>query len=151
MNKKNKKLKELVITDKLTNLYNRRKIENLIQAEINRSQRFQSNFALVLLDIDHFKEVNDTYGHQVGDIVLIEFSNILKETLRKTDFIGRFGGEEFMIICPEINENKIFNVIESLRLKIANSSFEKVGHKTASFGITSFKKDDTLETIIKRE
>ena len=150
MRKKNKELTKLAITDKLTNLYNRRQIEKLIQTEINRSQRFKSNFALVILDIDYFKDVNDTYGHQVGDIVLTEFANILKDTLRKTDFIGRFGGEEFMIICPEIGEIEIFKVIESLRLKIANFDFEKVGHKTASFGITIYKDTDTLDSIIKR-
>ena len=147
---KNKELVKLSTTDELTNIYNRRKIEEVLQEEIYRSQKFNSNFALILLDIDYFKDVNDTYGHQIGDIVLTQFANILKDSLRKTDFIGRYGGEEFMLICPGINENEIFKVIESLRLKIANANFKKVGKKTASFGITSYRKDDKVETIIKR-
>jgi len=150
MKKKNKELSQLSITDKLTNLYNRRKLEELIQTEINRSERFNYPFALVMLDLDYFKDVNDTHGHEVGDMVLIEIANLLSENLRKTDFVGRFGGEEFIIICPGIHESQIYALVESLRIKIADHKFEIVDNKTASFGITSFIKGDTLQSIIKR-
>lgn len=147
---KNKELERLVITDKLTNLYNRRKLDELLQTEIYRSERFEHTFGIAILDIDHFKKVNDTYGHLVGDRVLIEISNILKKYLRKTDFVGRFGGEEFIIICPESEKEGITKLMEDFRLHIENHHFEKVGKKTASFGITLFKKGDTIESLIKR-
>ena len=150
MKKRNKELSQLVITDKLTNLYNRRKLEEYITEEIYRSERFKRSFTLVILDIDHFKEVNDDYGHQTGDKVLIEFSNILQQELRKTDFVGRFGGEEFVLICPESNTTDILPVVEALRLKIANSNFEEIGQKTASFGLTMYKENDTITSLIKR-
>jgi len=148
--KRNKELSQLVVTDKLTNLYNRRKLEELIQKEIHRCERFKHTFTLAILDIDYFKDVNDTYGHLTGDRVLIEISSILKTELRKTDFVGRFGGEEFVIICTESNLKNISSIIESLRLKIANYDFSEVGQKTASFGLTMYKKDDSIDSIIKR-
>ncbi len=147
---KNTELERLAITDILTNLYNRRKLEELIQDEINRCERFGHNFTLTMLDIDHFKDVNDTYGHQIGDKVLIELSNLFKNNLRKTDFIGRFGGEEFIMICPESQEQEIMKLVESLRVKIANFQFSEVGHKTVSFGVTIFKNGDSIESLIKR-
>lgn len=147
---KNRQLEKFATIDNLTNLYNRRKLEELIQLEINRCERFKCNFSLTMLDIDHFKEVNDTYGHQTGDNVLIEIANILKYSIRKTDFVGRFGGEEFIIVCLESNKDEIINLIENIRIDIQNNDFEKVGRKTVSFGITIFKNGDTIESIVKR-
>jgi len=147
---KNEELKKLSITDTLTNLYNRRKLEELIQSEIDRCDRFHHTFSLVMLDIDHFKKVNDTYGHQIGDQVLIQIADILKASLRKTDFVGRFGGEEFVIITLETNEKEVVDLVEVFRTKISNHTFPQVGHKTASFGITTFKPNDTLQSLIKR-
>jgi polar amino acid transport system substrate-binding protein len=147
---KNKELEQLSITDKLTNLYNRRKLDELLENEIHRCERFGHTFGFAILDIDHFKDVNDTFGHQVGDKVLVEIANILKENLRKTDFVGRFGGEEFVIICPESNIESVSNLMENLRKEIENHNFEKIKHKTASFGITILKKGDTFDSILKR-
>ncbi|WP_072682621.1 diguanylate cyclase [Arcobacter sp. LA11] len=147
---KNKELKRLSITDKLTNLYNRRKLEELLQNELHRSERFGRTFGLAILDIDHFKDVNDTYGHQIGDEVLKEIADILKAYLRKTDFVGRFGGEEFLIICPESDIKGVSNLMENFRLRIANHNFKEIRNKTASFGVTVSKEDDTMDTVIKR-
>ena len=147
---KNKELEKLATTDNLTNLYNRRKLDELLRNEIFRSERFEHVFGFSILDIDYFKNVNDTYGHQIGDKVLIEIANILKSNLRKTDFVGRFGGEEFVIICPESNIENINELMERFRLIIEKYDFGKVTHQTASFGITIFKKDDTIDSIIKR-
>ena len=147
---KNKKLEKLAVTDELTGLYNRRKLEELIQNEIYRYERFSHTFGLTIVDIDFFKKVNDTYGHQVGDKVLVEIANILKSSLRKTDFIGRFGGEEFIIICPESDIEGVRKLMESFRLKIANHNFEIIKNKTASFGVTVFKDGDSIDTLIKR-
>ncbi len=122
---KNKELETLVITDKLTNLYNRRKLDELLQTEIHRSERFEHTFGIAILDIDHFKKVNDEYGHLIGDKVLIEISNILKKYLRKTDYVGRFGGEEFIIICPESKKEGIVKLMEDFRLHIENHHLKK--------------------------
>ena len=147
---KNKELEKLAITDKLTNLYNRRKLDELLQNELNRSERFKHTFAVTILDIDYFKKVNDTFGHQTGDKVLIEISNILKTHIRTTDFVGRFGGEEFVIICPESQEDGVFNLMESIRLDISNYDFKNIGNITVSFGIALSKENDTVESILKR-
>ena len=147
---KNEELNTLAITDKLTNLFNRRKLEELIKNELNRSERFSHTFGLAMLDIDHFKEVNDTYGHQTGDEVLIEIANILKNNLRKTDFVGRLGGEEFIIICPESNLQDVTDLMEAFRVKIENHSFTSIRNKTASFGVTLSKQGDTVDSLIKR-
>lgn len=147
---KNKELEKLATTDKLTNLYNRRKIEELLEFEINRSERFNHNFGLAIVDIDKFKEVNDTYGHQIGDKVLKELANILNTNRRKTDFVGRYGGEEFVIICPESDVQGVIKLMETFKEKICNYKFSKVENKTASFGVTMSQRGDTIESILKR-
>ena len=147
---KNKELERLSITDKLTDLYNRRKIDELLQNEIDRYERNGRTFGFAILDIDYFKDVNDTYGHQVGDKILFQIANILKENLRKTDFVGRFGGEEFVIICPESDIQNTRKLIENFRIIIENYDFEIIKHKTASFGVTIVKKGDTVDSILKR-
>ena len=147
---KNKELERLSITDKLTNLYNRRKIDELLQNEIDRCERNGRTFGFAILDIDHFKNINDVYGHQIGDKILIQIANILKENLRKTDFVGRFGGEEFVIICPESDIQNTSKLMENFRVIIENYDFEIVKHKTASFGVTILEKGDTVDSILKR-
>jgi polar amino acid transport system substrate-binding protein len=121
-----------------------------LQSEINRCERFNHTFGVAILDIDYFKKVNDTFGHQTGDKVLIEISNILSLHMRKTDYVGRFGGEEFLIICPESNKDGILNLIENIRLDIANYTFKEVGNITASFGIALLKRKDSVESLLKR-
>ncbi len=148
--KKNKELEKLATTDKLTNIFNRRKLDELLQTEINRSKRFNHIFGVAILDIDHFKKTNDTFGHQAGDKVLVEISKILKTHIRKTDFVGRFGGEEFVIICPESDKQGTYNLIENIRLAISNHNFQEVGNITASFGIAMLKKEDTINSLLKR-
>ncbi len=147
---KNKELEKLATTDKLTSLYNRRKIEELLEFEINRSERFNHNFGLAIVDIDKFKEVNDTYGHQIGDKVLKEIANILNTNRRKTDFVGRYGGEEFIIICPESDVEGVIKLMETFKEKICKHKFSKVGNKTASFGVTMSQRGDTIESVLKR-
>lgn len=147
---KNKELAKLAITDKLTNLYNRAKLDEMLQLEIDRSERFNHSFGITIVDIDHFKKVNDEYGHLKGDKVLIEIAKILKNHVRKTDFVSRYGGEEFMIICPESDLQGIYKLMENIRINIEDHPFEDIGKQTASFGITMFKKGDKPESIIAR-
>ncbi|MCZ2720133.1 transporter substrate-binding domain-containing protein [Marinomonas sp. 15G1-11] len=147
---KNKALSQLALTDNLTKLFNRRKLEELIQDEINKHDNTDHHFCLSILDIDHFKEVNDTYGHQKGDQVLIEIANILKSNLKETGFVGRYGGEEFIVLYPESSIDDVVTTIESLRLAIWKHDFNGIPPKTASFGLTCSIKGDTIEALIKR-
>lgn len=147
---KNKLLEKLSITDDLTKIYNRRKLDELLQNELNRCERFSHTFTVAILDIDYFKKINDTYGHQMGDKVLIKIADILKTHMRKTDFVGRFGGEEFVIICPESDKNGTYTLIENIRKSIANYDFKEINKITASFGISAFRKKDTIDSLLKR-
>ena len=145
-----KEIEKLATVDKLTNLFNRMKLDSLLEAEIKRCKRYNSSLAVCILDIDHFKSVNDTYGHLVGDNVLVEVADLGSANIRSTDYFGRWGGEEFLIIMPETDEKGGFVMIENLRKKIEACSFSNVGSMTASFGMSSFKEGDAPETIIKR-
>jgi diguanylate cyclase (GGDEF)-like protein len=146
----NKELERLSLTDKLTGLFNRSKIDAAIEREIVRSQRFGQPFSLIMLDIDYFKSVNDTYGHQVGDKVLIAVSSVLSGNTRETDIVGRWGGEEFIVICPHTDDVGILNLAEGLRLKFEAYVFPVVEHKTASFGVTTYRKGDQPTEIVRR-
>jgi len=150
LKKVNEELKRLSITDKLTNIYNRVKIDETILKEIKRSERTQDIFSVILVDIDFFKEVNDNFGHQTGDIVLIEFTKLLKKNIREIDMLGRWGGEEFLIVCPSLDRRDVYQTAERIRKEIESFDFTKVGKKTASFGLATYKQKDDLETIIKR-
>ncbi len=147
---KNIALEKLAITDKLTGIYNRTKLDKILLDEINRCKRFKCSFGFCILDIDYFKSTNDNFGHLIGDEVLISFVKLLKESVRETDYIGRWGGEEFVIIVPKTNKKNLVAFAEKLRTKIEKFNFEKVGKKTASFGITVTTGNDSLETVIKR-
>jgi polar amino acid transport system substrate-binding protein len=145
-----KELNILATTDKLTDVYNRRKFEEVLSNELNRAKRFDKNFCLSILDIDDFKQINDTYGHQTGDLVLREIASVLKNNLRETDFVARYGGEEFIVIFPEADIQYISKLTQNLRLKIANHNFKDISNFTASFGLTLSNKDDNSDTILKR-
>ena len=145
-----RELTRLSVTDKLTQLYNRMKLDEILTMELSRANRYGSKLSVILCDIDHFKSVNDAHGHQVGDEILIEFANVLKANLRECDILGRWGGEEFLIIVPEngIMETKI--LAEKLRAAISNYEFPVVGHKTCSFGITTHHLNDTESSMLAR-
>ena len=145
-----KKLEHLSITDILTGLYNRRKLDEALQTEFHRSDRSAHHFAIIILDIDHFKQVNDTYGHLVGDKVLINIAEILQEQVRIVDIVGRWGGEEFLIICPNTQMDGILALAEKIRVKIKDHVFSEVGTQTASFGVATWQTEDTIKTIITR-
>lgn len=146
----NEKLKMLASTDALTKLYNRAKLDESLKNEINRTNRFQHELGIILLDIDHFKSVNDTYGHNVGDTLLIEISNILKKNTRDTDIVGRWGGEEFLIVCPETDKAGLLKLAENLRIAIKNANFTTVGEKTSSFGCSLYEKNENIKEFISK-
>lgn len=147
---KNIALEQLARTDKLTALYNRVKLDETLISESNRANRFSHDFGVILIDIDHFKQVNDEFGHQVGDTILQEFSRIIESNSRKTDVVGRWGGEEFLIISPETNLAGLLSLANELRNKICSYKFINNEYKTASFGISIYKQNEHINKLIKR-
>ena len=135
--------------DKLTSIYNRQKFDFILENELRKAQRYNTLFSLIMFDLDHFKKVNDTYGHNVGDYVLMEICRVVSEHIRDVDIFARWGGEEFMIIIntPLIPAEKL---AEKLRLLIQNHSFNYGIRLTCSFGVTEFQNEDTAKTITKR-
>ena len=143
-------LERLAVTDSLTNLYNRRKLDKELTAENERAERFDHPYGIILLDIDHFKKINDTYGHQIGDQVLIDIAKRLQRLTRKTDIIGRWGGEEFLIICPQANKEGLTKLAENLRKSIEKYDFPVVNCQTCSFGISIYQQGDETKDLISR-
>ncbi|MFA6395813.1 MAG: diguanylate cyclase [Sulfurimonas sp.] len=137
-------------TDKLTNLPNRGKIDDVLDKELLRANRYKQPFSVILIDIDHFKEVNDQFGHQTGDLILQEFARIVVKNIRITDFVGRWGGEEFLVICPNTNEKGAFSLAETLRKTIESNTFSLIQHKTASLGVAEYHEGSTLENLFKK-
>lgn len=145
---KNKELERLYVTDQLTGLFNRHKLDEVLITELDRVQRYAHSLGIILMDVDYFKSVNDSYGHQVGDQVLCNIAHILQEHVRKTDIVGRWGGEEFLIVCPETSEEGLMQLAEKLRNRIEHFSFPNVGSKTASFGVALYQEGDTIDRMI---
>lgn len=144
------KLKEQATTDKLTGIPNRLRFDEVLHYSIDRAKRYKVNLSVILFDIDNFKEVNDTYGHLCGDDVLKMIAKIGDDSIRKSDLIARWGGEEFIILQPDIPSDEAQILAERLRHAIESYNFKDVGKVTASFGVTHFKEDDTKDTLIKR-
>lgn len=148
---KNRELEHLAKTDSLTGLYNRIYLDEVLQYEQQRFERYRNTFGVILIDLDYFKEVNDAHGHQTGDKVLIEISNILKAHCRNIDTVARWGGEEFLIITPETNLEGLKVIANNLRLNIEALSYPKAAaNVTASLGITIFRKEDNAKRLLNR-
>ncbi|MDE2430266.1 MAG: diguanylate cyclase [Burkholderiales bacterium] len=150
LEQKNIALERLSNTDRLTSLCNRFKLETILDEEHQRCQRYGNTFAIAIIDVDKFKHVNDTYGHQVGDQVLISIANILQEQVRSIDAVGRWGGEEFLVIFPETNLQSAIAIAEKLRRAIAEFDFETVGTRTASFGVAAYRHPDDVTDMMRR-
>jgi len=137
------KLTALTILDEKTGLFNFRHFKQAINEEMKRAERYNRHLGLVMIDIDHFKHYNDTNGHPMGDLLLKELATLLKESVRETDMVARFGGEEFIILLPETSKEQSFKLAENLRLRIKNHVFpleEKQPGKdlTVSIGVASY-------------
>lgn len=145
------KFEILAITDKLTKLYNRHKFYEIAGNEIERAKRYKRPLSLIIFDIDHFKKINDTYGHDVGDYVLQELAKLIKKHIRKQDFAFRWGGEEFIILLPETNAQGAMKLAEKLRHIIETHKFKKVGRVTISLGVTEYSSGDKdIDEVVKR-
>ena len=144
------KLKEQAHYDELTNCYNRKAYNERIAEKFHLYDRYQTNFAIATYDIDDFKNINDTYGHDIGDKVLIEISKEIKSIIRKTDLLFRVGGEEFIIIFPKTPVDEAFIIVEKMRMDISNMNIIENEKITISIGITEVKEDDDAHSIYER-
>lgn len=143
-------LELLAVTDPLTTLINRRKFNELLCYEIERNQRYQADLSLIMCDIDHFKQINDNYGHDVGDNALIAFTDKIRKNIREVDIFARWGGEEFMILMPNVTIADAKSIAEKLRKVVETTNIKIIDSLTASFGVTNFNSGDTMESFIKR-
>ncbi|MDD4506549.1 MAG: GGDEF domain-containing protein, partial [Sulfurospirillaceae bacterium] len=144
----NEKLTHLSRHDTLTQLHNRLASNEYLHQEFLRMKRTHTPFSVAVLDIDHFKKVNDTYGHDVGDVVLIHVAKILKELARTTDFVARFGGEEFLLILPDTLQEGAYKVAEKIRSAIETSNPPTVKNITLSIGIATASEEDKHEDYV---
>lgn len=144
----NQELQNQAERDELTGLFNRRKINQLLRDLHKRALRYEKDFAVILLDIDYFKTINDSFGHATGDRVLKSIANILHGSLREVDSCGRWGGEEFIVICPDIDCSGAQPLAERLRQAIGTCSFYESQQVTASFGIACQSNHSTLTQLL---
>jgi diguanylate cyclase (GGDEF)-like protein len=143
-------LQILASTDSLTKVYNRAKYDEIMEREIERAKRHNRFLSIVMFDIDVFKRINDTYGHLSGDRVLKTIVSLIKEEVRKIDYLIRWGGDEFILILPETNLEGTKGLAERIRNSIANHKFDNMEGVTVSLGITHFRKGDSEGTLMKR-
>lgn len=146
----NKKATRLAETDFLTQTYNRVKANKLLEEETNRCERFGCELSIILLDVDFFKKINDTYGHNVGDGFLVDLVKIIDSQIRATDMLIRWGGEEFLIAMPETGLDDAMIVAERIRSEIEQTLFDEVGHQTCSLGVSSYKNGEFIKEIVER-
>jgi two-component system cell cycle response regulator len=148
------KLQKLAVTDGLTKLYNSRSFYSQLETEVDRFNRYKHPLALLLLDLDHFKEYNDNYGHLEGDKVLVRFSQIIKSCLRTNDTAYRYGGEEFTVILPETGAEEAGTVAQRIRAALETERFVPLDGKpvkiTISIGVTEYQAKEELSTFIQR-
>lgn len=145
-----KELETLAATDGLTQVYNRTKFDEIMRRELERAERFDKTLCIIIFDIDHFKLINDKYGHIAGDGVLKSTADFVKTHIRKFDYIVRWGGEEFVIIAPEIKLKGARVLAERIRRSVEEFKFNNVDGVTLSLGVTELKKTDSADSILKR-
>jgi diguanylate cyclase (GGDEF)-like protein len=140
----------LATTDSLTGIANRREFSMQLEKEIDRAQRYDTPLSILMYDIDYFKQVNDTYGHDAGDSVLQELTALVKKHIRTVDIVARWGGEEFMILMPQSDGTAAVDTAEKLRNEVEQHLFNRVGSMTISLGVTSFAPHDDSTVFLKR-
>ncbi len=150
LKRQQEQLKSLAVTDPLTGLANRRRLEERLELEVARMERTEQSLALALVDIDHFKRINDKHGHLAGDAVLKDVAAILTENLRAADLATRFGGEEFCLVLPDTSVDEALHILERVRLLIANRAMPPLDEPvTASFGVVGSNWDHAPEILIE--
>lgn len=146
-----KELLRISTTDHLSGAYNRVKLDESLNKLVEESQRLQKPFSVIFIDFDNFKDINDTYGHLVGDSVIVEFAKIIKANIREGDIFTRWGGEEFILLLPDAAKDRAIELGERLRDKIENHDFKDVNRVvTCSFGVVELKKEENLKSLLQR-
>jgi polar amino acid transport system substrate-binding protein len=143
-------LSEFANKDALTNIFNRRKIEEICEIELERVKRYEKNLSIIFFDINDFKYINDTFGHHLGDEVLVKITNLLEKNLRATDSIGRWGGDEFLIIIPETNLYQCKSIVLDLEEQLKTIEFTSQINVTCSFGIATYEENDHLDSLLRK-
>ena len=144
------RLRQFATTDTLTGICNRRRFDELLTSEIHRAARFSSPLSLMLFDVDHFKRVNDTFGHQAGDQVLTQVAVVVSGAIRAVDLFARWGGEEFAVLLPGSDIDAARVLAEKLRMLLENQPFPDVGHITCSFGVAEYAAGDDADAMLKK-
>jgi diguanylate cyclase (GGDEF)-like protein len=144
------KLEYLATIDPLTSIFNRRKFNEILAYELKRNERHNKGLSLILCDLDHFKGINDSFGHDAGDEVLITFTKMISSAIRKSDVFARWGGEEFVLLLPETSLETATRIAGKLRLLTDTTMIPQIGRITASFGVTQHQTDDREIDLIKR-
>lgn len=142
-----KTLEELAVKDSMTNLFNHKNICNSLEYEIKRSKRSSKPVSILMTDIDHFKKINDTYGHQAGDQVIIKIAKLLREICRDTDYVGRYGGEEFLVVLTDTDADGAKRFSERLRKEIEKMDFGLPIQVTVSGGVKTYEEESAEEMI----
>ncbi|MBB1420794.1 diguanylate cyclase [Pseudoalteromonas sp. SG43-7] len=146
-------VKELALRDQLTGLFNRRALHDIFELEMSRVNRNKKTFSIILLDIDHFKVLNDTYGHDYGDIVLQKVASALQDSIRSMDKVARWGGEEFLVFLPETNKEQASHLAEKLRLAVSNIELtyqDKLLQVTVSLGVCEYNQQGEYKDMVKQ-
>jgi len=146
----NKELEYLSEKDSLTGIYNRRKFDQFFEHEMTQYKRYKTTYSLAIFDLDYFKKINDNFGHQVGDEVLIESVNIFQGLIRQSDVLSRWGGEEFTLLLTRTSRKKAKTIVEKIRLAFEQHQFKGVGQVTISCGISQIEEDDSIDSLLKR-
>jgi diguanylate cyclase (GGDEF)-like protein/PAS domain S-box-containing protein len=136
--------------DHLTNIYNRKHFDEMLELELSRFKRYGEKGSLIMFDIDHFKKVNDSYGHDLGDEVLKSVTKRVQGMLRESDIFARWGGEEFVLLLPHTDYQGACEKAEALRISISKLAITKVGHITCSFGVADLREEESKESLFKR-
>jgi diguanylate cyclase (GGDEF)-like protein/PAS domain S-box-containing protein len=146
----NARLHGQATTDALTGLFNRRHFEEALAGQITQTRSYGEPLCLLIIDIDHFKEINDRYGHQTGDRVIVELAGLLMDGLRKTDLLARWGGDEFVVMLPHTPAQEAWQLAEQLRQLMAGHGFPVVDQLTGSFGVAELQPEESAEDCFAR-
>jgi diguanylate cyclase (GGDEF)-like protein len=147
---KNRQLEQISTHDRLTELGNRLYLDQILAHELRRSRRTHASLSVIMLDIDHFKSVNDRFGHLAGDKVLVCVARLLLEESRELDLVGRWGGEEFLVVCRDTDLSGAAILAEKLRARIAADPLPLAGPTTCSFGVAGLRGDESIGELIAR-
>jgi diguanylate cyclase (GGDEF)-like protein len=142
--------REMALTDSLTQLPNRRSLESSLTAKVREVERYERPLSLILLDVDHFKVVNDTHGHAVGDAVLVALAEVMRAMLRSSDLCARWGGEEFVLMCPETGLEGALTVAERLRREVEQRELVEGVRVTISLGVEVYRSGDDVGRLFER-